>query len=346
MRCFFNIAFKRLAALLLAVLFIGGCGSESAQIVAVSGFTMGTTYNVKWVAKDASNKLEVKAAIDQKLLQVNQSMSTYIDESELSVFNKGNISQWYQVSDGLLAVLNLSNQISKSSAGRFDVTVGPLVNLWGFGPDGRIEHAPTAEEINELKPRIGFNKLEIDVVNKRIRRLSPIYVDLSAVAKGYGVDVVANTLEEYGVTSYLVEIGGELRIRGAKPNNTDWLIAVEVPDASERQIQSVIAPGDKGVATSGDYRNYFEENGMRFSHTIDPRTAQPITHKLASVTVVADTAAQADAYATALLVMGDADGLEFAQANGLDAYFIVKSVDGFETKSTPGFERFFKELGD
>lgn len=323
-----------LATLFLSITFLTGCLGDREKIYTYQGLTMGTTYSVKVVAPEEPNFL--KADIDDALKAVNQSMSTYIPDSELSLINQMPVGQEVELSDELNFVLSLAQNISEKSQGAFDTTVGPLVNLWGFGPDGRVLKAPTAANIDEIKQRTGFKKVILSdgLLIKEANR----YIDLSAIAKGYGVDVIAELLQARGYHSYLVEIGGELRAKGVKPDGINWRIAIETPIASfERQIQKIIAVKNVGIATSGDYRNYFEENGVRFSHTIDPSTGQPINHKLASVTVLATTCAEADAYATALMVMGPDEGVAFAKEQSIDAFFIVKSDQGFKEVMTPGF---------
>ena len=340
MREFLN-ALKRPAALLLAVLFITACGKSAPEqkVLAITGLTMGTSYNVKWVSTDPDTTT-LQQAVTAELVDINNSMSTYIDSSELSKLNRHTVGEWFPVSDQLIEVLSLSRQVSDQSSGQFDATVGPLVNLWGFGPDGRIEKAPSESQIQQLRPRIGYQLLDIDTENKRVRRTADIYIDLSAIAKGYGVDIIAELLEQRGIKNYLVEIGGEMRLQGNKPEQTPWRVAIERPDVTGRSVQGVVLPGNNAVATSGDYRNYFEQDGIRFSHTIDPGTGKPITHKLASVTVITPSCALADAYATALTVMGDEAGYKFAVQQGIEAYFIVKAEEGFKIRMTPGFSKF------
>ncbi len=339
MREFLN-ALKRPAALLLAVFFITACSFDTPeQVRSLNGLTMGTSYSIKWVSAE-SDSAALQQAVSAELVAINNSMSTYIDSSELSLLNRQPVGQWLPVSERLLEVLSLANLISEQSAGQFDSTVGPLVNLWGFGPDGRVTKAPSEAEIERLRPRIGYQQLELDAVAKRARRHAGIYIDLSAIAKGYAVDIIAQLLERQGIKRYLVEIGGEMRLAGSKPDNQPWRVAIERPDITERSVQGVIMPGTNAVATSGDYRNYFEQDGVRFSHTIDPNTGKPISHKLASVTVITASCARADAYATALTVMGDEAGYAFAIAQGIEAYFIVKADDGFKVRMTPGFSKF------
>lgn len=330
------------AAQLLAILFfvalVSGCGDQSIEVKSHQGLTMGTTYTVKWVAASNADLVEPKA-INQVLLDINQAMSTYIDDSELSLINQLPVGGSVDLSPELLFILKKSQQISQRSSGAFDITVGPLVNLWGFGPDGRIIKSPSDDEIAAIQDRIGYSYLELN--GNSLTKTRDSYIDLSAIAKGHGVDAVAHLLERLGIESYLVEIGGELRAKGLKPNGSQWKIAIESPaDGFDRAVQKIIAVKNIGIATSGDYRNYFEEDGVRFSHTINPTTGKPITHKLASVSVLMPTCAEADAYATALLVMGEEEAYDFAMEHGIAAFMIIKTSEGFAEQMTPGFKKY------
>lgn len=331
-------AVNLLAALFLAITFsvISGCQSEKEQIYSYTGLTMGTTFSVKWVASNDKDRPRISALINDELLKVNRSMSTYIPDSELSLFNQLPAGSQKNVSERLTFLLSLALSISDESEGAFDVTVGPLVNLWGFGPDGRVVKSPSEQQIQAVMEQVGYTSVHLK--GQRLHKEKNSYIDLSAIAKGYGVDVIADLLEAEGISSYLVEIGGELRAKGLKPDGMNWRIAIESPLASlDRQIHKVISVKDVGIATSGDYRNYFEENGVRFSHTIDPQTARPISHKLASVTVLAKTCAEADAYATAIMVMGPDQAIEFSEKQGIQSYMLVKTDQGFKELMTPGF---------
>ncbi|WP_254262320.1 FAD:protein FMN transferase [Marinobacterium weihaiense] len=331
---------KWLAASLLAVFVLGvlGCNqAPSKRVVQVQGLTMGTSFSMKWVDTDSTRVADVQARAGALLSRINQQMSTYIDDSELSLINAAQPGSRHSLSPELLEVMVLAEQISEQTRGAFDVTVGPLVNLWGFGPDGRITHQPEVDQVRQLKARVGHDYLHLDVEEASLLKEGEQYIDLSAIAKGYGVDQLAALLEAEGITDYLVEIGGELRARGYKPGKEPWRLAIEVPHPDTREVQQIISIDRGGVATSGDYRNYFEEEGVRFSHTIDPRTAYPIRHRLASVTVIADQCAEADALATALMVMGEEEGYNFALEQGIKALFISKAKVGFETRHTPSF---------
>lgn len=335
-------------ALLLAVFVISGCQLfESERVVGFDGQTMGTTFSVRWVDPNEARLNAVRDRVGRKLAEVNQQMSTYIPSSELSQFNQAPAGAVMEVSEPLAQVVREALRISELSAGAFDVTVGPLVNLWGFGPNGQITHAPEQALIDQRRAQTGYQKLAVLSEPSRLQKSADLYVDLSAIAKGFGVDSVASVLEEFGIENYLVEIGGELRARGVKPDGSHWRIAIESPVSIARSIGRIINVKDTGIATSGDYRNYFEEQGVRFSHTIDPSTGRPITHRLASVTVLRPTCAEADALATTLMVMGDKLGYEFAVAHKIPAYFLIKDSDGegFLEMATQEFEHFVESEG-
>ncbi|WP_236590899.1 FAD:protein FMN transferase [Neptunomonas japonica] len=300
---------------------------------------MGTTFTVKWVGDDDARVASIHEDVAGALADVNQAMSTYIADSELSLLNQLPVENEVELSDALFFVLSLAQSISKKTAGAFDVTVGPLVNLWGFGPDGRVIKAPADSDVVRLQQQTGFEKLVINSDAQKALKKTALYVDLSAIAKGYGVDVLARVMEKHDIHDYLVEIGGELRAKGHKPNDQDWKIAIESPVNGARKVQKILSISDTGIATSGDYRNYFEEAGVRYSHTINPKTGRPIIHKLASVTVLMPTCAEADAMATAFMVMGEERAYEFAVKHNIDAFFIVKSNQDFIEKMTPGFDK-------
>ncbi|TNE82073.1 MAG: FAD:protein FMN transferase, partial [Gammaproteobacteria bacterium] len=237
----------------------------------------------------------------------------------------------------MLRVIQVSREVFQLTGGAFDPTVAPLVNLWGFGPDPALDKVPPKSSINHQLARVGLNKLSVDDDAGNARRTREIQLDLSAVAKGYAVDVVADMLTARGLTNYLVEVGGELRISGHKAGQKSWRIAIESPEENRHEVQQALTPGDAGIATSGDYRNYFERDGKRYSHTIDPRTGYPVTHQLASVTVIAERTAYADAMATALMVMGQREALALAEKNDLAVYLLVKEGDGFKSYASPAF---------
>lgn len=323
----------------LSALMVSGC-SRVSQPMEISGLTMGTTYSVKWIAdRPGIDKNVLQAQVDEVLGRVNASMSTYDEHSELSLFNASPSTDWFEVSPELEAVVRAARQISAESDGAFDVTVGPLVNLWGFGPGAGSDVVPTAEELQAALTRVGYHKLGVrDRPPALKKEIADLYVDLSAIAKGYGVDQVAGLLEALGIQDYLVEIGGELRGSGSKVNGEPWRIAVERPDPEGRAVHRVVPLKNAGMATSGDYRNFFEQGGRRFSHSIDPSTGRPVVHSLASVTVIHGDAMHADALATAILVMGDARGRAFVESRKIAALFILRDGEGFQTHASTAWQ--------
>jgi FAD:protein FMN transferase len=299
---------------------------------------MGTTYSVKVIAS-AVNSVELKAKIDTELIRINDLMSTYQPDSELSRFNRSVVGEWFDISPDTMDVIRIAREINRLSEGSFDITVGPLVNLWGFGPDPASSELPSNEAIAAATARVGFGHLRLG--DGKLMKDVDTYVDLSAIAKGYGVDRVTALLDAGGFKNYLVEIGGELGARGLNERGGPWRIAIERPDVAERVPFVTITFSDRGMATSGDYRNYFEKDGIRYSHTIDPATGRPVTHTLASVTVIAPTAALADGLATAIDVMGPEKGLAMAEAHHIAAFAIIKSEGGFVERHTSAFASYF-----
>ena len=289
---------------------------------------MGTQYNVTLVCESENDSQIWQAKILPIMETVNQSMSTYIADSELSMFNRSNSLEFQQASAELIDVFSIAQRVSQETKGAFDVTVMPLVNLWGFGPQKNdsltVQKTPSDEELLNVQNHIGHEKLEFDGTFTQWRKKTPqVTVDFSAVAKGYAVDQVSNYLMESGCVNHLVEIGGEIRAQGVNAKGNPWRLAIEKPD-SPTGFQVVIDISSGGIASSGDYHNFYFINGKRYSHTLDPRTLKPIEHYLASVTVIDPITARADALATAFMVMGQ-DALEFAEQNKIPAFFIFRS---------------------
>lgn len=328
-----------------ALLGLSGCNQASkGDIIQLQGRTMGTTFTVK-VAMMGGRSDETATGkpllddINAVLEDVNNKMSTYRENSELSLFNYSMSVAPFKVSKETVAVVREAMRIGLLTDGALDVTIGPLVNLWGFGPKKREGQSPSYEAIAEAKAQTGLDKLTI-TDNSLQKSIPGLQVDLSAVAKGYGVDRVAELLEDKGIRNYLVEVGGEMRISGTKADGSNWQVAIEKPEVGTRHVEKIIAPLNNGLATSGDYRNYFEQDGIRYSHTLDATTGRPITHKLASVTVIHPSAMTADSLATAINVMGPEKGLALARANRLAVYLIIKTPDGFKAEYTDQFKPF------
>ncbi|MFC6635573.1 FAD:protein FMN transferase [Microbulbifer taiwanensis] len=334
-----------MASLIVAVtvsVFISGC-SPASKTWQLQGPTMGTSYHITVVdVPPRVVRAELQRLVDVELQQVNQEMSTYIDDSELMRFNRGPIGEAVPVSGHLADVVEMSMDIYRRSEGAFEITVGPLVNLWGFGPQPEPEQVPSDAAIEELLQQVGSDALRVERAPDRITRSRPVQIDLSAIAKGHGVDRVALLLEAQGIRNYLVEIGGELRTRGKNPKGGDWRIGIESPDPAGGVVQKPITVSGKSVATSGDYRNYYERDGVRYAHSIDPRSGRPLQHRLASVTVIADTCAEADGLATALNVLGADAGLKLAEKENLAIFMLVKTDKGFEERYSSAFEPYLE----
>lgn len=316
----------RLPASFLFVL-LAACGRADPELV-FSGESLGTSYSVKVAHHDDRAPTEsFPERVAEVLDDLDHKLSTYKPDSELNRLGRQPLNEPFAASDDLYQVLEVSRRIYQLSNGAFDPTVRPLVDLWGFGPVPTGDRVPTEHEITALRDRIGFDKIELQPPNRVIRR-GDVTLDLSAVAKGFIVDRVAAELVAMGATDFMVEIGGEVWVNGRRADGAPWRIAVEVPRA-EGGVERVLEVADIGLATSGDYRNYFERDGVRYSHTIDPRTGKPVVHRLASVTVLATTTAEADAIATALMVMGPDEGARWSAANELAVLLLVRAEKGF-----------------
>ena len=302
---------------------------------------MGTTFSVTVVGEplaiDATEHLG--AAIDDLLASLDAMMSTYDSGSEVSRFNAFTSSDWFPVSPATATVFLWAKEISEVTGGAFDVTVGPLVDAWGFGPPGPQPTSPSDADIARLLTTVGFAQIEIDEAIPAIRKTHVgVRSDLSAVAKGYAVDRVADLLDAGGYDAYLIEIGGEIRTRGRRAGGQPWRVGIEQPTDGPSSLQRVIELSDAALATSGDYRNYIERDGMRISHTIDPRTGRPITHALASVSVIDALCVRADALATALEVLGPDEACALASEHGWAALLIIRDDAGtYREHSTPAF---------
>lgn len=328
-----NLIFLQKAQLWLGffvlILFIGCRGQN--QTIAITGNTMGTTYSIKIVdnVPQDINVNSVKTKIDSILQIVNQQMSTYIPDSEISRFNLLISKDWFPVSNEFYDVIIMAQEISRLTNGAFDITVGPIIDLWGFGSDlNQSSWQPPSEvEIKKVIQSIGFNNIAVG--KNSIKKVNiDTKIDLNAIAKGYGVDVVFELLRDLGFTDILVEIGGEVRCSGYNNEGEYWKIGIDKPILNiipGVELQAVISLDNKALATSGDYRNYFKYNSKIYSHTIDPVTGYPIKNNVASVSVTAPNCMTADALATALMVIGK-DGIELINSlDEVEAMIIIRS---------------------
>lgn len=327
----------------LASLGLAGCSREPAGAAAgqrFSGQTMGSAFTVRLAGAHLPEsrlqglQAEVQAALDA----VDQRMSLYRADSELSRFNAHTPGTPFEMSGELMHVMQGAQRVAALSEGAFDVTVAPLVLAWGFGPDTR-QGVPDAALRAELQARTGWHRLKLDPASRLAHKHHPaLQADLGGIAKGYGVDRAAQVLQAAGVEHFMVEVGGEVRTAGLNQQGRAWQIGIEEPDAVPQRARLVLPLSGRAMATSGDYRNWFQDGNRRYSHEIDPRSAEPIAHGLASVTVVADDCMQADAWATALIVTGPQRGLALARSQGLAAHFIVRDADGrLQDLSSPAF---------
>lgn len=298
------------------------------------GLTMGTTWSVKLVAPAYRGIANIKAGIQQELDKVVTQMSTWESDSHLSRYNQADANTWHEMSAEFCYVLNYALQVASMSNGAYDPTSGPLVNLWGFGPEQRRTTRPDAKDIAAEKARVDWRRVQLDTLQQRVLQPGGVYLDFSAIAKGFGVDQVSRYLQRLGFENHLVEVGGELRGVGMKPDALPWWVELERPlqrngAAPTQLMQNVIALHGLSIATSGDYRKYFDTNDTRYCHTIDPRTGEPIANGVAAVTVVHRDCITADAVSTALNVLGHEAGLAFANQHDIPALFVVRAEDSF-----------------
>jgi thiamine biosynthesis lipoprotein len=338
----------RSATLFLAALCCAACTPQpsSERIV---GETMGTTYDVTVTrSPDGIRRSDLESTVDAVLAAINRHLSTYDPSSEISRFNANPGTDWIPVSAVLLDAVMQSARVSLATDGAFDITVGPIVQAWGFGSAAEVAADPPSNELIErLRAAAGHGKLEARVGAPALRKAVPaLQIDVDGIAPGIAVDRIAERFEALGIRDYLVELGGEVRARGLSPAGRAWRVAVEAPVAGERRPHALLELDGFSVSTSGDYRDFREMAGHRVSHTIDPRTAAPVTHRLTSVTVVHASTAMADAYSTALMVLGPDEGMAAARRLGLAALFIERpqGEGPFIESQTAGFARFRRPL--
>jgi thiamine biosynthesis lipoprotein len=329
-------------AALFASLLLMACGGSEFSEYRLSGATMGTQFSVAVVTGRDFDHAAVQTELQQEILAlldtIDARMSTYRADSELAQFNRLHSTDWVSVSPQLCSTVARALETSVRTGGAFDITVGPAVDLWGFGPDPARNTPPADQEIAAAQALTGFERLHVDCDQPAIRKdLAEMRIDLSGFAKGLAADDIAGLLEGRGIGNFLVDIGGDLLVRGHNADRQPWRIAIEKPDSAGRAIEKIVHLSHGAVATSGDYRNYFEAAGRRYSHTIDPQSARPIVHKLASASVHAASAAEADGLATALMVLGPDAGLAFAEREGLAAFLLVRTDGGFSELSSTAF---------
>ena len=321
---------------------VAGCTPPAPALHSFDGATMGTTYAVRVVTAntwDQPRRDRIRDRIQAVLDDVESKMSHYRSSSELSRFNQARATVPFLVSRETFDVVRHADELSQLTGGALDVTVGPLVNAWGFGPIEPDILPPDAALLARLRDHMGYTKLELDPAASTLRKTDPeLECDLSAVAKGYSVDRVAAVMREEGLTRFMVEVGGEIVAVGLNQQGGPWRIAIERP-LMEGGVQRVVPLSGHAMATSGDYRNVREVDGRLLSHTIDPRTGRPVAHQLASVSVIAELCVVADGLATALEVLGPDDGYALAVEQGWAALFLVRDdTGGISERATPAFE--------
>jgi thiamine biosynthesis lipoprotein len=327
-------------AFLLLALLLGLWWQRPPQLLLLEGSTMGTSWQVQVVDDRSLQKDGLATDIAAVLQRLDQEIfSTWVESSELSRLNASDDERPVQVSAELFEVLQAAVRLHGASDGAFDASIGPLVDLWGFGPL-EVEVSPDPEAIAAARARLGLPELQLDAAARTLVKPARLQLDLSGIAKGYAVDRLAALLQQRGAVSFLVEIGGELRLQGRRPDGRAWILAIESPDPEQRSVQVLIdSRGEPlALAGSGDYRNYRLVDGVRQSHEIDPLRGVPVQHGLAAVTVLADSAMEADAWATALMVLGPADGRRIADRLGLSAYFIIRDGDAWTSQYTGRFD--------
>jgi thiamine biosynthesis lipoprotein len=325
------------------------------------GETMGTTWSAKLFAPEKFSTAEIRAGIQRVLNQVVAQMSTWDADSDLSRFNSAAAGSMHSLPAEFFEVLCCALQIAEQSNGVYDPTIGPMVNLWGFGPEAQRTAPPSPTDIDVQRARCGWQRLQFDRANKTLRQPGDCYLDFSAIAKGFGVDQISEYLNGIGCSSYLVEVGGELRGMGMKPDRHPWWVALEQPPAQTlaqtpaqapaqassakdpRPAQTIVALHRLSIATSGDYRRGFEWHAKRYSHSIDPRTGYPIDHGLASVSVLHPRCMMADALSTALTVLGAQHGLDYARRHDIAALFIERGEQGLIESMSPALTAMLAE---
>jgi len=338
---------KGVASAALFLLLAAGCrdGAPPADQTVISGPIMGTVYNVKITGSlSAEASAEAARVIEEILHRIDQRMSTYKPDSELSRLNRAPGGEAFALSEETFGVVALAQEVHRETGGAFDITVGPLVNAWGFGPNS-LDKAPDTAELETLRALAGPGKISLNSEAHTVAKAADgVYCDLSAIAKGYAADQVGEALAALGHVNYMVEIGGEVRAAGLNARGAPWKLAIEKPLDGARAVEVVVGLSGVSLATSGNYRNFYEVDGKRISHTIDPATGRPVEHSLASASVIHPECALADAYATALMVLGPEKGLAFAEARGLAAFLIIHGEDGaLITKQTPVFAGYVAE---
>lgn len=313
-----------------------GCFNSAEPVSEIYGSTMGSTYSIKWIGSELSPEpAEVMSSVDALLEEFESVASTWRPTSELSRFNAAPAGTCQVMPQAILDIVVLAEDLHQKSEGRFDLTLAPLLRLWGFHGDGGSQKVPSEQQLAEAVALTGHEHLHVR--DGQLCKDTALQIDINGIAAGYMVDQVVEHLADMGIKDYMVEITGELKADGNKPGGRPWRIAIEEPRDDSRVAQVILPLRGYSVSTSGDYRNYFEHEGHRYSHTFDPVTGKPVLHDLAAVTVLHPSAAWADGMSTVLLVMGSQSGWEYAVKHELPVLFVIRKGDGFVSRSTPQF---------
>ncbi|MDF0732430.1 FAD:protein FMN transferase [Pseudomonas entomophila] len=326
--------------LLFFLLLLSACNPRPT-VERLGGPTMGSSYSIQYVRDPGGPAPEqVQHAVEAVLQDIDRLYSTYRGDSVVSRFNQLPANHCLAIPADMLELVTFGQHLADLSGGAYDLTVEPLLDLWGFGPQARQEHVPDPQAQALARERVGFRKLRIE--GQQLCKDAALELDFNSIAAGHAVDLIAVRLGAMGVGSFLAEVTGELKAVGRKPDGSPWRVALELPREDRQIARQVLAVDGLSVSTSGDYRNYFEENGRRYSHTFDARLGRPVAHALAAVTVLDRSALVADGYSTLLLILGPERGWAFAMAHGIAAVLVTRVEGGFVSRSTPGFERAVK----
>ena len=310
--------------------------STETQRYSLNGETMGTRYTALFYAEAGIDTDAINRALAQAVGRVDQQMSTWKADSDLNRLNAAPEQVWLPVPPELATVLAAALRVGQQSGGAFDIAVGDLVDAWGFGPGAP---SVTEQTLDTQAPRHGLSAnaaLTVDTQRNQVRKRAPLQLNLNGIAKGFGVDELARCLDGFGLTRYLVGIDGEMRARGIKPEGQPWVVAIEKPHRGKREVMGVMELSDAAIATSGDYRHWIDVKGRDYAHTMNPATGAPLCNTIAAVTVVAASCMLADAWATALMVLGEIEGPRLAQARGMDALFVLREGDQLKELSIVG----------
>jgi FAD:protein FMN transferase len=323
-----------------ALVFLGGC-NRGPELQRLEGHAQGTSYHITWWSANQVDVVKLKTVIDATFADIDKKISTYRDDSDLQNFNRNPSTDWQELPRDVVELLQLAGRVYRASNGCYDPTVKPLYDLWGFGKDSF--HIPGAEEIAATRADVGFDRIALDVPGHRVRKLTPrVAIDLSSMGEGYTARRLSKVMEDAGITNYIVEMGGDMYVKGHKVDGGCWRIAVVRPLPGDMSVDKVVEIRDENgvsVNTSGTYRHYYDENGKRYSHIFDPRTGAPVTHDLVSATVLADDPRFSDAWATAMLCLGKEEGESIAEREGLAVYFIQQRQGKLIESSSPALQK-------